>query len=211
VRYGFGVEGTNPLVAVILGRRSWRTGFSTDPVPDAVIEVLVRCGNSAPSSKNAKPWRLHPVTDPSLLAAVADRMEMADARDRFVPSDPETGEPRPDYVSTVVESAGALREVPLAIFIENSGAFSGGRRNVASASRENLEDALVGYSLEILGVGAAIENLLIAAEGLGMRAVFIGDILIAEEAIKSLVHIGSDLVGVVAVGYPSVDGDVDAS
>lgn len=145
------------------------------------------------------------MTDQDLLATIADSMEAADARDRFVPSDPGTGQPRSNYVSTVVESAAVLREVPLAFFIENSGAFSGGRRNVASASQENIEDALVGYSLEILGVGAAIENLLIASESLGVRGVFMGDILIAEEDIKSLVGIRSDLVGVVALGYPSVD------
>jgi nitroreductase len=192
------------VIAALLARRSIRDGFDGRPVPASVLREIVRCGLAAPSSKNAQPWRIHVVTDRLMLGSLADAVEHAEGADEYVPHDPATGRPRPAYVSTVRESAQVLREVPAAIFIENRGLFSNGRSALASASRPVLADSLVGFGLEMIGIGAAIENMWLAAEALGVRVAFMGDVVVAEDYIGGVLGIAGDLVGVLALGFSDV-------
>jgi nitroreductase len=189
------------LTELILSRRSVRGDYLDRPVPEDVIDEILRCGLSAPSSKNARPWRLHVVTDRQLLSELAKSVATADGADTYVPSDPKTGKARADWSSTVVESAGTLAAVPLAIFIENLGAFSNGRETLAAVSSEHLRDSLVGYTFEVLGIGTAIMNMWLAAISLGAQASFMGDVCVAEKAIAARLGLERDLVGALAIGY----------
>jgi nitroreductase len=119
----------------------------------------------------------------------------------YVPHDPRTGKPHAQYVSTVVESADVLRQAPVAIFVENLGAFSRGRDTLAVAPRPALTGALVGYGFELVGIGAAIENMWIAATALGLGAAFMGDVAIAESAVRDRLQLEGDLIGVLVIGY----------
>lgn len=189
------------MVEQILSRRSIRDGYAARVVPDDAVEQILACGLAAPSSKNAQPWRIHVVTDGSTLAEAADAVQGAKYAASYVPVDPATGQARPDWPSTVAESASVLRQVGLALFIENSGRFSDGRRNIAQAADAVREDALVGYGFEMIGIGAAVQNMWLAAESLGLAGVFMGDVLIAEPWIRERLGMVGDLVGVLAIGY----------
>jgi nitroreductase len=191
----------DPTVHTILRRRATRTNFTNRPVPAAVLTEIVRCGLAAPSSKNAQPWRLHVVPDQAVREELARAVETSEGANTYVPSDPLTGLPRPDWPSTVVESAQVLRQASAAIFIENRGPFSRGRRILSDAIQAGRLGSLVGYGLEVVGIGAAIENMWLAAEALGLRGCFMGDVVNAEEAISWRLGLESDLMGVLALGY----------
>jgi len=184
----------------ILNRHSVRGGFDGIAVPRDVIEEIVRCGVAAPSSKGARPWRLHVVSDRGSLGAIADLVLAARRAEAFVPKDPATGRPREGLVTSVAESAEVLKNVSVAIFVENLGAFSTSRRVVAQADPQWQEDALLGYGFELIGIGAAVENMWLAARTKGLEGTFMGDILIAEEEIKQHLHIDHDLVGALVLG-----------
>lgn len=192
----------NTVIETILGRRSHRTGFSSRPVPDQVLEQVVRCGLAAPSSKDAKPWRFHVVPDQAVLGVIAGIVERSQGIEGYVPHDPTTGRPRPEYRSTVLESAAVLRAAPAGIAIESRGVFSGGRHTLLNATPAALAASIVSYGFELVGVGAAIQNVWLAAESLGLGGVFIGDVLIAEAEIHKTLGIEGDLVGIFALGYP---------
>ena len=192
------------VITAMLARRSIREGFDGQPIPDPVLKEIIRCGLAAPSSKNAQPWRMHVVTDRVRLGKLADAVEHADGAAEYVPHDPATGRPRPAYVSTVRESAQVLREVAAAIFIENRGLFSNGRAGLISATRSALGGSLVGFGLEMIGIGAAIENMWLAAEALGVRVAFMGDVVIAEDDIRAALGLTGDLAGVLALGFSDV-------
>jgi nitroreductase len=192
------------IIAAMLARRSIREGFDRQPIPDPVLREIVRCGLAAPSSKNAQPWRMHVVTDRARLGVLADAVEHAPGTDEYVPHDPVTGRPRPAYSSTVRESAQVMREVAAAIFMENRGLFSAGRAGLISATRPALAGSLVGFGLEMIGIGAAIENMWLAAEAFGIRVAFMGDVVIAEDDIGRTLGIEGDLVGVLALGFSDV-------
>jgi nitroreductase len=189
------------VTGAILSRRSVRVGLDGTPIPISTLQMIVRCGLAAPSSKNARPWRLHVVTGRSLLRELAMDVEAAEGADSYVPRDPSSGKPRSDWPSTVVESAGVLRDSSAAIFVENRGMFSDGRRNLSAATKRNLVGSLVGYTFEVIGIGAAIENMFIAAHALGVQGAFMGDVVIAESRISRRLGIELDLVGVLALGY----------
>ena len=198
-----GDEESNDVVKAILTRRSVRDRFERRPIPGEVLRAIIRCGLAAPSSKNARPWCLHVVSNPQVLAELAHLVAASEGADTYVPRDPTTGQPRPDWPSTVVESASVLQKAATGIFIENRGVFSDGRRALSGATQTNLEGSLVGYTFEVLGVGAAIENMFLAAHALGVQGTFMGDVVIAEEAISLRLGIKRDLIGVLALGYSS--------
>jgi nitroreductase len=147
---------------------------------------------------------MHVVTDRATLAGLADAVEKAQDADEYVPHDPATGRPHPAYVSTVRESAQVLREVAAAIFLENRGLFSNGRAGLIGAARPALAGSLVGFGLEMIGIGAAIENMWLAAEALGVRVAFMGDVVIAEDNICAALGIAGELAGVLALGFSDV-------
>jgi nitroreductase len=192
------------MLDAIFSRRSVREGFEDGEISHEVLEQIVSAGLAAPSSKAAQPWRMHVVTSRRTLAELGDAVASAPGADTYAPIDPATGENRPDWPSTVDISADALRTVPAAIFIENLGRFSAGRHNIAIQPDPAVrEDALVGYSFEMIGHGIAIANMWLAAISLELAGCFMGDVLVAEQAIRQRLGFVGDLVGVFGFGYPS--------
>ena len=191
----------NPVTIAIASRRSVREGFSGEAIPEDVLCEIVRAGLAGPSSKHARPWQLHVVSDRVMLREIADTVESSEGAETYVPRDPSTGLPRSDWASTVAESADVLRHVSAGIFVENRGAFSNGRRTLAAVDRDHLVGSLVGYTFEVLGIGAAIENMWLAANALGVQGVYMGDVVIAEREIAQRLGLEVDLVGVLALGY----------
>jgi nitroreductase len=59
---------------------------------------------------------------------------------------------------------------------------------------------------DIMGLGAAIENILLAIEALGLGGVWLGEIIKAREKVEEILsaHENSEFFGVVALGYPNV-------
>ena len=190
---------TVDAIDAIKTRRSTRRGFIDQRLPAEDIETIVECGLAAPSSKDAQPWRLHVVEEQETRQAIADAM-LDDARiDRYVPIEPATGAPSSDLASSVRESAQAVADAPLSLFVESLNVF-GSRLALAGMASDDLGEALVGYGFEYLGLGAAIENMWLAANALGYGAVFIGDVVIAEQTVQRLLGFTGDLVGVVVIG-----------
>lgn len=198
--------GRNEVLNTILRRRSFREAYEDRTVPDDELRDVLRAGCAAPSSKNAQPWRFHVVEDRAVLTAIADAAASAEGADSYVPRDPQTGQPRPDWPSTVGESAEVLRNAPIGIFVENKGSFSDGRATLAAASAasaDGLVGSLVGYTFEVLGLGAAIENMVLAAQSLGIQTAFMGDLVIAESFVRRALSMSGDFVGVLMLGYSS--------
>lgn len=196
-------EPSNDVVRAIRARRSVRGGFEPRPVSEDLLRTVVECGAAAPSSKNARPWRLHVITSRALLDDLADAISTAEGIDEYVPHDPLTGRPSPHWDSTVLESADVLRVAGSAIAIERRGVFSRGLATLTTIPRDDLARTLTAFALENMGLGTALENMWLAAESLGLGVSFLGDAAIASESARSLLDLEGDLVGVVALGYPT--------
>lgn len=196
---------SNQIVAAILARRSVRSGFDSAAVGTDDLQLIVDCGLAAPSSKNARPWRLHVVTTRSILDALADAAESAAGVDEYVPHDPLTGRPYEEWSSTVLESAAVLRDAPCAIAIENRGVFSRGTSTLAEIHPEALAASLTAFGLENMGLGTALENMWLAANSLGISAAFLGDLAIANDAAHDLLGLDGELVGTLVLGRSNAE------
>jgi nitroreductase len=189
------------VLDVIQTRRSIREGFIDQPVANDVIASIIQSGLTAPSSKNAQPWRIHVVHRGAVLDEIAEYVQSAKDASRYVPMDPLTGKPH-QWSSTVSGSAQVLREVGVGLFVENIGAFSGGRHNVVSSPNPDLRsNAVTGYGLEVIGLGAMIQNMWLSAHAQELGGVFMGDVGVAEKDIQERLGLKGDLMGVLALGY----------
>ena len=186
-------------ITAILERRSIRRGFDGAAIDDDALATILACACAAPSSKDEQPWVIHAVRDSAVLASVADAMTEDPRAMGYVPIESGTGTPRKRYGSSVVESAGVLRSVGLALFVEDNCSFSGGRSSFRRRD-EHLQEALLGYAFEIFGVAAAVQNMWLAAHTLGLAGVFLGDVVIAEASVKSHLGVQGDLIGALAIG-----------
>jgi nitroreductase len=193
--------GDRPDWSELVHRRFSARRYLPTPVDAGAVERILAAALAAPSSKDDQPWRWHLAEALTLRRAVADAMLSAPGLDAYVPTDPAEDAPL-GHPSSVVESARVLTEAPFALFLENLGGFSGGRQNVA-AHPEHLASSLVAYTFEVIGLGASVQNALLAAAAEGLGAVFMGDVVIAETAVRDLLRLRGDLVGVVCVGHPA--------
>lgn len=199
------ISTTPSVVHSILARRSIRWGFEERPISREILDTIVGCGLAAPSSKNARPWRLHVVTARETLQAIALAAETAADADTYVPPDPLTGQPSALFESTVRESAAVLREVPCAIALENRGVYIRSTEWLASREVPVIARTLTAYGLEVMGLGAALENMWLAANSLGVSAAFLGDLAIADNAARPLLGLEGNLVGLLALGYSAAN------
>ncbi len=188
------------VLDTIQSRRSIREGFINRPIPPNILNEIIQSGLAAPSSKNAQPWRLHVVNNRETLNTIADVVQSAKSGERYTPINPTTGNPR-QWSSTTVESAQVLREVSVGLFVENEGAFSGGRQAVINADATHRNSAVTGYGFEMIGLGAAIQNMWLSAHAQGIEGVFMGDVAVVEPYIRKSLRFRGDLVGVLALGY----------
>jgi nitroreductase len=58
-------------MALLKGRRSIRQ-YTSDPVPDDLIEQVLEAGRWAPSASNRQPWHFIVIREPEIRAAVAE-------------------------------------------------------------------------------------------------------------------------------------------
>jgi len=188
------------VLDVIQTRRSIREGFIDKPVPNDVISEIIQSGLTAPSSKNAQPWRVHVVHRGEMLDDIADYVQSAKDANRYAPIDPATGEMR-QWPSTVAKSAQTLREVGVGLFVENTAPFSGGKSYFSKHLRQNEGVLLDGYALEMMSLGAMVQNMWLSAHAQGLCGVFMGDVMVAEDDISKRLEFDGDLTGVLALGY----------
>jgi len=148
------------LMEAILTRRSIRK-FKNKPIPNEILDELLRAAMQAPSAGNRQPWHFVIITERGKLDKISD----------FHPY------------------SKMLKEAPLAILI------------CAKVETDKYCDYWV------QDCSAATQNLLLAAHGLGLGAVWLGIYPIQERVsgIKDLLNLPPDVVplSLNAIGYPN--------
>jgi len=199
-------------IDLIRNRRSIRQ-FLDRPVPRQAIEQIVDCGLSAPSSKNSNPWFI-------VTASGREKNNVVDWLDASArtpvgmteraPIDPLTGVTRAGVSDTVDESIATMRQCDTLILLFNRAPFSRGLDTLIDVVTRGVGGstagkALYGYAGELVGIGAAAANMLLAAQALGLGGVYIADSYPVREKIKTALGTTRELVGMIALGYPAYD------
>lgn len=166
--------GWNQTVAGILDHRSVRS-YLPDPLPEGVLETLVAAASSAPSSSNTQTWNVVAVEDPRTRARIAGLV----GNQAHVAQAP----------LVLVWVAGLDRAIDIAA-----------ARDVTLEAAGYIDNFLVATIDAVI----AAQNVVVAAESLGLGTVYIGAIRNNAEEVARLLDLPPHSYAVVGlvVGTP---------
>ncbi len=199
-----------------LGARSSVRAFKPDPVPRALLERVIAAGLTAPSKGNSQIWEFYAVAGEPLrgLAGMLGGL----LRTEFIPAmqlgetspaaAPAPGMEKARRRSEANRAALAACLAPRGIAVDDfmlQGTFTffGAPAAILVMVEEDFSRDLP----HILSVGAAVQNMLLAAVGEGLGACWIGGVWRYTPRIREMLGIGGSkkLLSSVALGWPDPD------
>lgn len=171
----------------IFTRRSIRK-FSKREVSISLINEMINAARMAPSAKNRQPWRFI-VLGGERKTEFERCMERGLLREETESILPRSGFGLPDAKNTL----NIMRTAPLLIVVVNT--------NGISPFVPIDSDARVTEICDTLSIGAAIQNMLLTAENLGLGTLWIANTCFAYTELTEFLQENGQLVGTVAVGY----------
>lgn len=165
------------VLEAIARRRSIRR-FNDQAVPRELIEQILHAATLAPSGCNRQPWRFVVVQ-----GAEKDRLvDLFAAKAKDLDADG----------SAEAFTAQVMNQAPVTVLVYNPlarpGADHSGTRRLSDLSNTQ-------------SIGAALQNMSLAAEACGLGTLWICDILIAATEIGASLGRDDELVAAVSVGY----------
>jgi nitroreductase len=165
----------------IAARKSIRR-FKDIPLPEESLDAILTAAIHAPSSKNRQPWHFFIVRSEKRADMVrVFRKGMADRKARG--EDTGSGE----WTANVMEQA------PVTIFVFNP---QGLQPWLPHSTGQMVDDVV-----SIQAIGAAIQNMLLAACDLGIGSLWICDVLYAYEELCTWLGETGEMIAAVALGY----------
>lgn len=167
----------------IAQRRSIRK-FTDASVPDETIHELLHAATLAPSGKNGQPWRFVVVRGEKraeMVAVMRAGMEKLKALGVNLGSSP--------WTAQIMEHA------PVTIFVFNAD------MTLESGEKPLTGQDMVFNSVAVQSIGAAIQNMLLAAHDMGLGTLWICDIFYAYPELCTWLGETHQMVAAIAVGY----------
>ncbi len=174
----------------IKARRSIRK-YQDRPVSREQLEAILEAGIAAPSAKNRQPWRFVVATGAAKAEAVR-AMESGLVREKQKPFLPESA----GMISGADYTLQIMQQAPALIFVTNALSLP---FTEAGRKKELSTDERVAEICNAQSMGAAIENMTLAATALGLGSLWICDSFFAQEELSTWA--GGELYAVLAVGY----------
>ena len=187
------VREDHPVSAAISARRSIRQ-FTSMPVDGATVEHIVALACAAPAPHHSRPWRFVHVRTQHARDRLADAMTGAWRADLE-----REGKPVLEVAGLLRRSQAQLAEAPVLLLACLS---RGDRKRWPDAARRRAERDMFVQSL-----GAALQNLLLAAGEAGLVGYLKGAPLFCADAVRAALELPSDWepTFLVLLGYPQED------
>ena len=166
----------------IAARRSIRK-FKNDPIPEDTLRCILMAAMQAPSGKNRQPWRLIVVKEDKHAEMVRILREGI-AKTKSQGDDPGSSE----WSASIMELA------PLTVFVFNPEATLPW---LAHSIDQNFTELV-----DTQSIGAAIQNMLLAAQDLGLGSLWICDVFYAYESLCQWLGEKGEMIAAVSFGYP---------
>jgi nitroreductase len=168
-------------LTAIESRRSVRK-FRDDTIPEDKLEAILRAASLAPSGKNRQPWRFVVVKAdkrPEMVRLMREGIEEKKARGEATGS--------AEWTIKVMEMA------PVTVFVFNP---EGVQPWLPHDVRQMFSDIV-----NVQSVGAAIQNMLLAAQDLGLGSLWICDVFSAYEGLQAWTGESGEMIAAVSLGY----------
>jgi nitroreductase len=187
------------MLEIVRSRRSIRR-FKQDLPPREDLEAVLEAATMAPSASNRQPWRFDVIADRDVLARMVEAVRDVVPRvaafldDRVVRAFKDYAEHFSEFASAPVVIVVSWRETRLFGTVLSEDADE--------TSRDRIEE-LEGRD-GVIGASMAAQNLLLAAHGLGLGAVFMTGPLLAGPELRQILEIAESrrILGLVPIGYP---------
>ncbi|WP_296359762.1 nitroreductase family protein [uncultured Acidaminococcus sp.] len=175
------------MIASITLRRSIRK-YKHSPVPRDLVEQVLEAGLLAPSSKNRQPWHFIVTTGRAKNEAVA-AMKKGLLRERKTPFLPQSA----PYIEDAFHTAEIMKEAPVLIFVMNE---------LGCCLDHTLNrDERVSEICNAQSIGAAVENMCLAADSLGLGSLWICNTYFAYPELCQVLKSRGELVCALTLGY----------
>ena len=171
----------------IAARRSIRK-FKNTPVPRHIIDEIIKAGALAPSSKNRQPWHFVVTTGKAKEEALS-AMEQGLRREAQQPFLPESAQ----YIAGAWNTLAIMRQAPVIIFVVNP-------LGLDLLTPQNAENRVFEIC-NTQSIGAAVENMSLAAVENGLGSLWICDIYFAYRELCAWLNCNGELAAAFALGY----------
>lgn len=176
------------MLDAIYNRRSIRK-YKPDKVPSDILNHILDAGRAAPSGKNKQPWKFviyGGEKKKELLAVMKSGLNRERKGEAHLPA---SGQGLPDAYNTLR----IMEEAPVILMVINTYG--------KSPFDEITADERVTEIVDTLSIGAAIENMLLKAQDLGIGTLWIANTCFAYSELTKYMNVKGQLVGAVALGY----------
>jgi len=174
----------------IARRRSIRA-FQDEVIERQTVDKLLEAAVMAPSAKNSQPWRFTVIDR-------ARRGEFLEVIRKGVANREAEGE----EIGTIQWSIRCIEQAPVTILVHNTDGIHPWK---ARKEHESWWDIAT-----VQSVGAAIQNMLLAATELGLGSLWIADVWEAYPEINAWLETDDQLVAAVSFGYSDAEPSVPA-
>jgi nitroreductase len=168
-------------VEAIAVRRSIRK-FKPTPIPDGMLHKILTAAIQAPSANNRQPWRF-------VVVQGEKRAEMVRIMREGITRAVARGEDRGSCEASTQVMEGA----PITVFIFNPNGLRPWRKHTVNQMFRDV--------LDIQSIGAAIQNMLLAAVDLGLGSLWICDVFIAYKELCKWLGEKGEMIAAVSFGY----------
>jgi nitroreductase len=165
----------------IAARRSIRR-FKDEPLPGEALEAILTAATQAPSGKNRQPWRF-------VVVKRDRRAEMIRVMREGIAAMKACGED----IGSSEWTAQAMEQAAATVFVFNP---YGMHPWLARSIDQQFQDLV-----NVQSVGAAIQNMALAAQGLGIGSLWICDVFEAYEELRTWMGEEGQMVAAMAFGY----------
>ncbi|MDE6024615.1 MAG: nitroreductase family protein [Lachnospiraceae bacterium] len=172
----------------IYERRSIRK-FQQKDVPAELLNKVLDAGRVAPSAKNRQPWKYivfgnEPKKE--LLKSMEDGLQR---EEKGITNLPKSQHGIADAKNTLR----IMREAPIIIAVTNT--------NAKSPFLPIDNDERITEICDSLSIGASVENMLLAAQELGLGALWIANTCFAYRELTAYINTNEQLACAIAIGY----------
>ncbi len=176
-----GGQSSMDVMQAINDRRSIRR-FRSDPISRDDIRTILDAGIRAPSGKNNQPWEF-------IVATGEKRIEMVQVmRDGI-----QTLKTQVVNVGSSENTANIMAQAPVTIFVFNPyGTYPWQEKSIGQQIAETVD---------VQSVGAAIQNMILAATSLGIGSLWICDVFFAYRELCRWLGKDCQMVAALALGY----------